>query len=174
MQHIETVTVGSGGAGSIVFSNIPDTFTDLFIVKSLRTNSAVSVVLIRLNGSEADISVRRLQGAGSGSPSSSTVPSNTAGFACGATDTSSTFANSSLYIPNYRSNLPKAYSSDAVTENNATQAFQQIASGFWNNTAAITSIELYPDPNAASAWVEHSSASLYGITAGSDGVTTVS
>ena len=40
MVKLQTVTVGSGGASSIDFTNIPQTYTDLKIVLSARTNRA--------------------------------------------------------------------------------------------------------------------------------------
>ena len=39
-KKIQTVTVGSGGAASIDFTSIPQTYTDLKIVLSARTNRA--------------------------------------------------------------------------------------------------------------------------------------
>jgi hypothetical protein len=39
---IATTTVGSGGAASIDFTGIPQTYTDLFLVSSLRSNAAVN------------------------------------------------------------------------------------------------------------------------------------
>ena len=38
MTPIQTVTVGSGGAANITFSNIPQTYTDLVIKISARSN----------------------------------------------------------------------------------------------------------------------------------------
>ena len=174
MQHIETVTVGSGGAASITFSNIPQQgFTDLVIKLSARTDGTVFAAVvddlrISFNGSSANFSYRNLFGRGN------TVESNTYNahnFINGVQATANTFGNWELYIPNYRSSVAKSLSIDAVTENNATDTRQILVAGLWNQTAAITSITLDPDYGN---FVQHSTASLYGITAGSDGIVSVS
>jgi len=66
-----------------------------------------------------------------------------------------------LYIPNYRLTGAKPFSIDSVTERNATNAYQVIIHGIWNNNAAVTSIEIsgFADNLAAG-----STASLYKIT----------
>ena len=47
---IETVTVGSGGAASIEFSSIPQTYTDLKVVYSLRSTNSSVILDIQFNG----------------------------------------------------------------------------------------------------------------------------
>jgi hypothetical protein len=170
MQAIQTVTVGSGGASSIEFSSIPDTYTDLKLVVSLRSNrtgGATEIVLIKFNGVSTDLSTRWLQGEGSGSPASATATTGRVGIANGGTSTSNTFTSAEITIPNYAGAANKSFSTDMTQENNATEAYQVISAGLWSSTAAITSIEILPadGPN----WVEHSTATLYGIksTAGS-------
>ena len=86
----------------------------------------------------------------------------------GANATSNTFGNTSVYIPNYAGSTNKSVSSDAVTENNATTASQQILASIWNNTSAITSIFV---SDTGSNLVQNSTASLYGILRGSGGAT---
>lgn len=174
MQHIQTVTVGSGGAASITFSAIPDTFTDLVIVASVRSNRAAvgDDVRIDLNTTSVGFTSRAL--VGTGSAASSFSSDNRAGIVSAASSTGNTFGSVSLYIPNYRSLVAKSISTDSVGENNATAADQGIFATLWNPAvhAVITEAKLYP--RLGSGWLEHSSASLYGITAGSDGITAVS
>lgn len=173
MQHIETVTVGSGGAASITFSAIPDTFTDLLLVCSLRATTDVSNWTMSFNGSTSNFTMRQLFGNGSSASSNSLANSGGAyGVVNPSTATASTFANASLYIPNYAGSTNKSFSVDGVSENNATTAYQTIAAGLWSQTAAITSISF--TPSGGGNYVEHSSISLFGITAGSDGIVAVS
>ena len=170
MQHLETVTVGSGGAASITFSSIPDTYTDLLIVVSIRSTTAGNFsVEIRPNSSTSNLSARGLQG--SGSAASSFSVSNVPALATSSANTANTFSNGSFYIPNYASSTSKSISIDSVSENNATEAFQRIVAGLWADNTPISSIQLAP---AGGNFAEHSTASLYGITAGSDGIVTVS
>ena len=78
----------------------------------------------------------------------------------GATATANTFANVSIYIPNYTSANYKSVSIDAVTENNATTAYAFLSAGLWSNTAAITSATI---TNSSGNYVQYSTAYLYGI-----------
>lgn len=170
MQHIETVTVGSGGVAGIVFDSIPQTFTDLVVKFSITTTRASisDWIYFKINDSATAPTGRILYGTGSSAASDSSPDL----FVSGTSVTANTFANSEVYFPNYTSSANKSFSGDSVYENNATGATQTILAGLWSQTAAITKLELY---SANSATIEEfSSASLYGITAGSDGVTTVS
>lgn len=161
---------------AIEFTSIPATYTDLAILLSVRTDTAggAAEMVMRFNGSNSGYSDRFLSGAGSGSGSSGSNGYGTDEMYIGGSNspTASTFANTFIYIPNYASSNNKSVSVDAVTEANQTQAFQLILAGLWSNSAAITSIRLYP--TTASNIVQYSSATLYGITKGSSGGVTVS
>ena len=161
-QLIETVTVGSGGVASIEFTSIPQDGVDLLLVVSGRFNTGASRSFGLTLNSES-INQTSIEMTGTGSAVSSSAPTTLASLSTSGGDTASTFGNSSIYISNYASAANKSLSFDAVTENNATAAFQQIRAGLWSNTSAITSIQL----NAPSTrfFVEHSTASLYKITA---------
>jgi len=171
MTVIEHIEVGSGGQASITFSAIPADFTDLYIVVSARGEFAsdYDVFDIYPNGSSTNDTFRVLRGNGSSATSETDAFIRVRYSANNAT--ANTFGNASIYIPNYRASAAKSFSIDAVTENNATQAFQEITAGLWNVTDAITSITLQ---SILGEFAEYSSATLYGITAGSDGTTTVS
>jgi hypothetical protein len=77
------------------------------------------------------------------------------------TSTADTFCNSELYIPNYTSSDQKSISIDSVNENNATTAYTVPMAYLWDNTSVISSIRIYAD---SSAFAEHSSVYLYGIS----------
>ena len=172
MQLIQTLTVGSGGAASIDFTSIPQTFTDLVILFSGRSNRNAIFDNIRVqpNGATTGVSSRMLYGNGSGA--SSFTEAYVSGYTGGNNATASTFGNSSIYIPNYTSSNQKSFSIDSVSENNGTEAQQVLTAGLWTGTSAITSIIL--DQGDGTTWLQYTSASLYGILKGSDGVTTVS
>jgi hypothetical protein len=175
MQLIEHYEVPSGGVSDIVFDDIPQTFTDLYLVMSLRGTgtSATTDIDLNFNGVSTSQSSKVLFGR------SSTVASNTqtklrVGQVPNATSTSNTFGSGSVYITNYAGDSAKSLSTDSVGENADTSksVFQTLSASLWNSTAAITSITLLD--NAALNLAQYSSATLYGITAGSDGTTTVS
>lgn len=169
MNLIEHIEVGSGGAASLTFSSIPATYTDLKIVLSARTTYASTADFLNIypNGSTSNLTQRRLSGSGD----SATSGTATRNYINGDSATASTFGNLEFYIPNYASSNAKSISTDGVTENNAANAYQIVEATLWNDTTAISSIELNP---VNGNFVQYSSATLYGITAGSDGTTTVS
>lgn len=156
---ISTVTVGAGGAASIDFTSIPQTFTDLLVVFSVRSSNGAPYdsSVIWLNGSNASISARYLSG--NGSSASSATNSAVLVNVPGATATASTFGNSEVYIPNYTGSTNKAFSTVSIHENNAATAYQDLEAGLLSSTSAITSLSL----KATATFVQYSTASLYGI-----------
>ena len=157
---LSTVTVGASGASTIEFTSIPQTFTDLKLVVSLRTTTVgAEAVLIQFNGLTTNLSGRRLYGDGQ-NPTSDTLTNIR--FAINtASETANVFSNGEFYIPNYTSANNKSLSIDGVSENNATAAIQSLVAGLWSSTAAITSIKLLG--NASGNFVQYSTATLYGI-----------
>jgi len=169
LKLIATTTVGSGGAANITFSSIPQTYTDLMLVVSVRQSTGGDGY-ISFNSSTSNFSRRDLYATGS-SAASSSASDNYIGNIGDSTYTANTFSSNQIYIPNYAGNIAKSYSVESLNENNATVAYMRILAGLWDNTAAITSIALSP---ATGNLIQHSSASLYGITKGSDGIVTTS
>jgi hypothetical protein len=163
MTKLATVTVGSGGAADITFSNIPQTYTDLVLKVSGRTdNPATSdTVLINFNGLTTNQSNRRLQG--DGSVAISTTGTTIPFIVDGNTATASTFGNVDIYISNYASANYKSLSIDAVRENNSATAdagYLQLWASLWSNVAAINLIQIACQ---GSSFLQHSTATLYGI-----------
>lgn len=171
MQHIETVVLGSAAA-SITFSSIPADYTDLVLVHSIRTTAGVTgdQMLLTINSSTANFTGRALFG--NGSTATSESAGRQAGETPGNNATASTFGNATLYFPNYTSSANKSFSVDSTMENNATFSLQKIYAGLWSDSSAITSLQLTSANSGNLA--ANSSASLYGILAGSDGTTVVS
>ena len=157
---ISSVTVGSGGASSIDFTSIPSTYTDLLVKVSTRYDNAnVNYATLSFNGSSANFTYRSLEGSGSaaGSYNGTTGPF---GVTTISTYTANTFSNIEVYIPNYAGSTNKSYSSDAVSENNATTAYADLIAGLWTQTTAINRVTL----NATTGnFVQYSTAYLYGI-----------
>jgi hypothetical protein len=164
--------LSSAAAANITFSSIAATYTDLALVFSLRSTQASGNEQVRLtiNGSTADFEKRGLQGNGSVTSSFGGFDSQI-GYTSSGNNTASTFGNGMLYIPNYAGSTNKSISIDAVSETNATEAFQTIFAQLWSVTNPITSIAIRTlNGNLA----QYSSATLYGITKGSSGGVTVS
>jgi hypothetical protein len=159
---IQSITVGAGGQASIEFTSIPQTYTDLLIVGSIRTNrsSVVDNLQIEFNGASTNLSFTLLFGGGT-SAASASGSYGLVGDANAATSTASVFSSHSIYIPSYSGSTNKSFSVDSVSENNATEAYQEILSGLWSVTSAITSLRLFP--RTGTLLNQYSSASLYGI-----------
>ena len=167
MTKLATVTVGSGGVANIDLTNIPQTYTDLAIICSIRDN-VVGVTpaqfALRFNNDTSTnygrVFIR------------STGAAVNTGF--GTTDTAfvwrivqpngataNTFGSTNVYVPQYTSNNYKSMSMDNNTENNASEAHLELSSGLWRNTSAVTSIQLL---GASSQTIlQHTTVTLYGI-----------
>ena len=158
---IQTVTVGSGGASSIDFTSIPQTYTDLVVYVSARTSYSgiEDYIRFQFNGTTTNLSSRYLYGSGSGVGSASVSDNYSA--IIGNTATANTFANSYFYLPNYTSSNYKSLSIDTTTEHNGSEAYAQLIAGLWSNTSAITSIEIVC--GSSFSFVQYSTFYLYGI-----------
>jgi hypothetical protein len=154
---IATVTVGSGGAASINFTSIPQTFTDLQLLVSARDNDGGygSAYDLTFNGTGWSGN-RELYSYG-GTTGAGLTAGELAG--CGNGATASTFGNASVYIPAYTGNKSKMIISDSVSENNnANNVITVFHSGSSGVTAAITSISI-----TAGLFLQYTTATLYGI-----------
>jgi hypothetical protein len=164
MIPISTVTVGSSVA-SMSFTGIPQTYTDLLIKVSARSDKSfgsATDITLKFNGSSSGYSDRLLYGTGSAAASASGSYTDQA-YATNITQstvTASTFSSNEIYIPNYTSANNKSLSVDGVTENNATLAYGILAATLWSNTAPITSITIQA---ISGNFVQYSTATLYGI-----------
>jgi hypothetical protein len=163
MELIETKTVGSGGAASIDFTSIPQTYTDL-IVKISARQGAENAFNITFNGSTSAYSTIRLQGDGANATSNTAGGISTAISVIGiesGNNSANIFGNSEIYIPNYTSSNNKSVSIDGVNEENGLESYMNLAAGLWSNTAAINQVTISA---RAGSLVQHSTASLYGIS----------
>jgi hypothetical protein len=159
---IATVTVGSGGASSIEFTAIPQTYTDLLIKVSGRSSVNTTGLNTTFNGTTTNYANVRLYSVGTGSASDTSVTnaiSNT--MIDDSSYTANTFGNGEIYIPNYTGSTNKSVSVDGVTENNSQSHLAMWTAGMWSDSAAITSIKL--ESAASGNLVQHTTATLYGI-----------
>jgi hypothetical protein len=153
----------TGSVANISFTSIPATFTDLVLKMSLRssvTDSSDPYDLVFTLNATSTITSTVLRSNGSVVSSNSITTSILRAGAVPSNWTANTFSNGEIYIPNYAGSNYKSWSSDAVTENNATLADMSIVAGLTSITAAITSITIAVAGNL----VEHSTAYLYGVS----------
>jgi hypothetical protein len=166
MQPIYTQTVGSGGVGSIFFTNIPQTFTDLKIVISLRGSfsSSFDSVLMQFNSDTANNYSYTVLAAVPSSYRASNQNLINPFLANGTTSTANTFSSCEVYIPNYASSNKKAMTIDVAGENNSAGTFGlTMTAALWSNTAAITQVYFQASNGNMT---QYSTISIYGITKG--------
>jgi hypothetical protein len=162
---IASNTVGSGGAASIEFTSIPQTYTDLFLATSLRTSETEVNNWVKLTfNNTAGTSNNVLYVRGNGTDVVSTTGFSSdfmrGVIANGSLSTGSVFGSNSVYIPNYTSSNQKTASIEGVMENNATSHYIVMTASRLTNTAAVTSIQLTA---YAASLDQYSTAYLYGI-----------
>lgn len=165
-ESIQTFTLGSTTA-SITFSSIPSTYKHLQIRLSARNNFAGSgggiSALMRINGdSGGNYTHHRLVGDGS---------SATAGAATGVSYTQIGYMSRNGDTYNYSASIVDVLDYTNTNKNTTVRTLSggdyngsgyiQLWSGLWLNTAAVTSIEIYPD--GAASWLADSKFALYGI-----------
>ena len=161
---IASATVGAGGTASINFTSIPNTYTDLLVLVSLRSTRGggnVADVRAEFNGVTTGYTAKRLYGDGSAVGSDNSLAS----LGNASSQTANTFSSHYFYIPNYTSSNNKSFSLDSSTENNATGSYNTMSAYLWSNTAVITSVLIrdFSDGNTNNL-VQYTTAVLYGIS----------
>jgi hypothetical protein len=162
---LNSATVGAGGAASVTFSSIPQTYTDLVVKVSARSSRASDEdgLAIGLNGT-GSTSWLFLSGNGSSASAGTSASLGFGGAFVGripATNaTANTFGNAEIYVSNYAAAKTKSSFVDAATENNASTAYISILGNYYSSTTAVTSIiVLASNANL----VQNSTITLYGI-----------
>lgn len=151
----------------ITFTSIPQTYTDLKLVYSARSNANTGSEgydsVFYFNGAQSNRTSKVLRGDGS-LVSSNTIDEAATFRLLRAMEpnnyTGSVFSNVEIYVPNYTSSNYKSFSVDAVLENNDTATGMSLIAGLWSSTAAITSITVGAINGSL---VAYSTFRLYGI-----------
>lgn len=162
---IAAATVGSGGAATIDFTSIPNTYTDLCLKWSGRSASGsndVDNLYVTLNNTTTGYTQKLLYGYSTNLAGTETGSSYNFQYVNGGGSTANTFCNAEMYIPNYAGSANKFYSADMNTINNVVGSvgYALINATRWANTAAINRITLQI---AGYNHAQHSTFYLYGI-----------
>jgi hypothetical protein len=166
---IATVTIGSGGASSAVFSSIPSTYKHLQIRALARTDRAGNpqdFLQIRYNNDTgANYAYHSLYGNGASAGASDTGTSTAnpwSAIVAGATASSNVFGIFTADLLDYTStNKYKTLRSLSGIDNNDTNGRIYFQSNLWQNTAAVSTITI--QPVYGTNFVQYSSFALYGI-----------
>jgi hypothetical protein len=173
VKLIQTVTVTAAFQASVEFTSIPQDGTDLVILISARgdtTGTGAGTVFAKFNTSTTEYYWRVYQGSGSAVSNSVGTHPSAAAILVRAGATANTFSNAEMRIFSYSAAVRKLYSTDAVGENNALEAYQQMIAGQWSFTDAITALTF----TTTNSFITGTTFSLYKITKGTDGIVTTS
>lgn len=162
-QCIGSNTLGSSTA-SVTFSSIPGTFTDLELRLSMRSDVASTngYAIFTFNGNTSNYTELRAEwdGTTAGAYRRTSTTDIQLLAINGASSTSNTFSSHSIFIPSYTVSQSKPLSLMFNREQNAVGGYLGTLSGFWANSAAITSITI---STTSGNFVAGSSFFLYGI-----------
>jgi hypothetical protein len=154
-ELISSVNAGAGTLTNISFSSIPQTYTDLMFIFSLRLNTGTNVGgYLNINGTVS--SAPRAGFNANGSLSSEI--NNLTGFASSSGYTANAFSNGYVYVPNYTASANKQYIYYAGTGNTASAGYLGWAVGQVLNTSPTTTMTLGNETLAP-----YSTGYLYGI-----------
>jgi hypothetical protein len=169
MQPIYTQTVGAGGASSIVFNNIPQGYTDLYVLISAREASATNPngqgVQVTFNNDPypgaLQYSNTVMYGDGSSTASYRDIGAAyvRAGYLSTNVQTANTFGSTDIYISNYSSGLFKSTYGSGGAETNGAAIYMMLTAGLYRDTRPITSIKFTTVTNLA----PNTTITIYGI-----------
>jgi len=155
---------------SVSFTSIPDTYTDLVLKISARSNYTsgyITTLYVGFNNNSSNLfsylgmyalggTLGLLSGAGGNGAGDLYMPTENSNI------TSNLFGSAEIYISNYKASTYKQFSSNYCVENNNTANYYALGttSSAFGSTSTVSSIEVYlGDGN----FVSGSSLYLYGI-----------
>lgn len=158
---INTYTLGS--SGTITFSSIPNTYSDLIVVVNGGITNQYWDIQMRFNNdSNTNYSQTNLLGDGSTSVASRNTSSTRVNCQVGS-DTNNLYNNVILHLINYNSSNYKSF----VFRSNYASQQTVIAGGTYRSTSAINTIFIYcgASNQGTASLSAGTTATLYGITA---------
>ena len=171
-EPIATITVGSGGASSIEFTSISSAYQHLQIrglLRSTTASSGLDDVRLRLGNSSIDTgnnyAAHQLEGNGSSVQATGYASVSFNGritYAPRASATATVWAAIVFDILDY-ANTSKTTTvrSFAGVDLNGSGSVV-LSSTLWNNTSAITNVQLFPEANN---FAQYSTLALFGVKA---------
>lgn len=154
---IATTTLGSA-SGTVTFSSISGTYTDLVLITSTKYTSSSSHCLLQFN-SDSGTNYSSTYLFGDGSSASSGRQSNVTGCFIGRANTTE-FGAGITHIQNYSNST--TYKT-VISRGNLASAITIASANLWRNTAAITSLSIVG--NGGDTFTAGSTFTLYGIKA---------
>lgn len=151
----------TGGASSISFSSIPQTYNDLVLFISSQGTAGTNAQLVSFNGSTSSFSDVHMYGNGASTTTASSL-ARLFGLYNSPTVGDNIYTNNFIYIPNYASSTTrKSFTGDVTSENPGSVVTLLLGQGVWGNTDAINSITI--TLISGNTYSANSTAYLYGI-----------
>jgi len=157
-----STTVVPSTAATIEFLAIPQTYDDLVIMYSARSNNGATNwnnFKFAFNGLTTNAQWRFLAQYNQGMATTSIGGQIEAWVSFNA-NTANTFSNTFVYISGYTRATSKIMNIETASGGNVVDQIIGWTSGLWENNAAITSITATP---SAGSFMQYSTATLYGI-----------
>ena len=171
MVPIYTLTVGAGAGNSVTFNNIPQGYTDLMIVHSIRSATAGGItwddLLFQIND---DSSAKYSLTINYGIPPSGLVATRGSngtnfqgGWVASSTAASNIFSNATIYFPNYSGGNLKTGIVDTITTSTVSQNVLGFSNILYSSTDPIRKLRFFI--STGGNFVQNSTITLYGINA---------
>ena len=163
---IFTQTLSASVTNTITFSNIPQTYTDLVLVMSLRSSANDGTQWRTgswtINGdSSTNYSVIYNLGSGAGTGAGGgTSITYLPLWITGSLNSSGVFSNTEAYIPNYTATGSKQIISKCTAEHTGATGLTMVNAALYRGTAPVTSLSV---SEGGSGYVQNSTISLYGV-----------
>jgi len=134
--------VVTSNVGSVNFTSIPSTYTDLVLRISARSDysSLTDRFNVYINGNPSSFTT--VQGNGS-TASTNRATGEVSNILNAATATSNSFSSAEIYIPSYANSFNKSFSLNNAMETNASTAYLTSVAYLRSSTAVINQVELY-------------------------------
>lgn len=164
-QKIAKATISGATGSQLEFTSIPQTFTDLVIITSIRSSrsdSAYGNLKMTFNNSTSSLSCRAFRYVGG----INTYGGTSIEFSATAVGAGTyRFNTGQIYIKNYAST--SHYKSCLIETTSAqtdsgTDFFPYMTTGLWSDYTAISSIQIFSQDSPGTL-EQYSSATLYGI-----------
>lgn len=169
MTLISSYTVTGSATSNFSFTSIPSTYSDLCIKLSGRHTTAggEDTPFVRFNN-DSGSNYYFVFGSGRGGVPTVSGAVPTSAFWCGtipgAGDTSGSFSNIDIYLPNYASTtLKKSVRAESIVSGMVGSLYQRTFGGYWNATAAAISTVTIGIVSAGYNYDLGTTAHLYGI-----------
>lgn len=161
-ELIETITVGTGGASSVEFANIPQDGKHLLLLLQSKTTdgSSYSSVNVTLNNSSVfTYKIVRLQASGTSVGTDNFAGTSFQFVTNGGGNNPNSFGNAELYFLNYAQATAQVVFADTVAQSASGNGIREFRAMENITTAATTSMQI-----SYSNLAEHTTASLYKIS----------